>query len=140
MDKVIVGIDLGGTIVRAGVFDTEGRMLVVQEVPIEAARGPEFGLRKIQGLIEQVLAQSAAKSLSGIGIGATGPVDPIKGIINNPFTLPTWETFLLSIGCKMHFKLLSHWRMMQMRLRWVSTGRALGAMPNVSMPLRLGLA
>jgi glucokinase len=91
MDNVIVGIDLGGTIVRAGAFDSQGKLLVVHETPIEAARGPEFGLRKIQGLIEQVLAESGTKSLVGIGIGSTGPLDPILGIINNPFTLPGWD-------------------------------------------------
>ena len=91
MKDIVVGIDLGGTIVRAGAFDTHGSLLAVRENPIEAARGPEFGLGKIQGLIEQVAAESEAKSLMGIGIGSTGPVDPLKGTINNPFTLPTWE-------------------------------------------------
>lgn len=91
MDRVVIGVDLGGTILRAGAFDAQGRMLVIRETPIEAARGPESGLRKMQGLIEQVWAESGAKTLSGIGIGSTGPVDPIRGIINNPFTLPTWE-------------------------------------------------
>jgi glucokinase len=91
MEKVIVGIDLGGTTVRAGAFDSDGNLLVVREALIEAPRGPEFGLRKIQGLIEQVLAESGSKTLIGIGIGATGPVDTVHGIINNPFTLPTWE-------------------------------------------------
>lgn len=91
MEKVVIGIDLGGTFVRAGVFDHRGSLLVVRETPIEAARGPELGLGKIQELIEQVLAESGAKQLAGIGIGATGPVDPIQGTINNPFTLPTWE-------------------------------------------------
>jgi glucokinase len=91
MDKVIIGIDLGGTTVRAGAFDPQGRLLVFHETPIEAARGPELGLRKIQGLIAQVLAECGTRSLGGIGIGSTGPLDPIQGIINNPFTLPTWE-------------------------------------------------
>jgi len=91
MDKVIVGIDIGGTIVRAGAFDSNGNLLVMRETPIEAARGPERGLSKIQGLIEQVLAESRAQSLTGIGIGCTGPLDPARGTINNPFTLPTWE-------------------------------------------------
>ena len=91
MDKIVVGIDLGGTIVRAGAFNAQGSLLAVRETPIEAARGPEHGLRKIQGLIEQVWVRSAATPLIGIGIGSTGPLDPIKGIINNPFTLPTWE-------------------------------------------------
>ncbi len=91
MDKVVIGIDLGGTVLRAGAFDAHGKMRVVRETPIEAARGPEPGLRKMQGLVEQVWAESGAKGLVGIGIGATGPVDPVRGIINNPFTLPTWE-------------------------------------------------
>ena len=91
MEKVIVGIDLGGTIVRAGTFDSQGKLLIVHETPIEAARGPELGLKKIQGLIEQVLTESGTKSLIGIGIGSTGPLNPLRGIINNPFTLPTWD-------------------------------------------------
>ena len=90
MDRV-VGIDLGGTIVRAGVFDGQGSLLVVRETPIEAARGPEFGLGKIQALVKQVLTESEAQTLAGIGIGATGPVDPIRGTIHNPFTLPGWD-------------------------------------------------
>ena len=95
MDRVVIGVDLGGTILRAGAFNAHGKMLIVRETPIEAARGPEFGLRKMQGLIEQVWAESGAKTLDGIGIGSTGPVDPIRGIINNPFTLPTWENVLV---------------------------------------------
>jgi glucokinase len=91
MDRVVIGVDLGGTILRAGAFDAQGKMLAVRETPIEAARGPEPGLKKMQELIEQVWAESEAGSLVGIGIGSTGPVDPIRGVINNPFTLPTWE-------------------------------------------------
>lgn len=91
MDNVIVGIDLGGTIVRVGAFDSQGKMLVVRETPIEAVRGPELGLKKIQELIEEVLTGHKPKNLLGIGVGATGPVDPLGGTINNPFTLPTWE-------------------------------------------------
>jgi glucokinase len=91
MKQVVVGVDLGGTIVRAGGFDPEGKMLCVREVPIEAERGPEPGLKKIQSLIEQVRAESDADDLIGIGIGSTGPVDPIHGTINNPFTLPAWD-------------------------------------------------
>lgn len=91
MDNIVIGIDLGGTTVRAGAFDSDGKLLVVRETLIEAPRGPEFGLRKIQRLVEQVLAESGSKSLIGIGMGATGPVDIVRGLINNPFTLPTWE-------------------------------------------------
>ncbi len=91
MKRVAVGIDLGGTILRAGIFDSQGNMLCERETPIEAGRGPESGLQKIQALIEQVWAESEAETLVGIGIGSTGPLDPIRGTIHNPFTLPTWD-------------------------------------------------
>lgn len=86
-----IGVDLGGTIVRAGAVDAGGRLLSLREVPIQAERGPETGLRTIQDLIGQVYAGSGAGSLEGIGIGCTGPLDSLRGTIHNPYTLPTWE-------------------------------------------------
>lgn len=96
MDTVI-GIDIGGTLVRMGAFDTGGELLALREAPIEATRGPRFGLELIASLIDELLQDESLKdaaptaTLRGIGIGCTGPLDPIRGVVNNPFTLPTWE-------------------------------------------------
>lgn len=87
---VVIGVDLGGTYVRAGAVTAQGELLTVQEVPIEAERGPQVGLARIRDLIQEVWHSSQAAKLVGIGIGSTGPVDPIRGVINNPFTLPGW--------------------------------------------------
>lgn len=95
-NEIVIGVDLGGTHVRAGAFTSSGEMLAVQETPIEAARGPEIGLQRIQNLIQAVWNESGAKSLLGIGVGSTGPIDPINGIIYNPFTLPGWENVPIS--------------------------------------------
>ena len=59
--------------------------------PIEAARGPEAGLRRIAALVEQAIQKAGPVRLGGIGIGASGPVDRALGAIQNPHTLPTWE-------------------------------------------------
>jgi len=88
-------MDLGGTMVRAGVLDVEGTLLAVDQDEIEARRGPRAGLERMVGVVNKVLQASASNGepapyLRGIGLGATGPVDPLRGIINNPFTLPTW--------------------------------------------------
>lgn len=90
-DGVVVGIDLGGTNVRAGALDPQGRILSWAEAPIEAARGPRAGIGRISALIEQTLHAVGTVELRGIGIGATGPVDRERGAIQNPYTLPTWE-------------------------------------------------
>jgi glucokinase len=95
--EIVIGVDLGGTLVRAGAFDLQGKLLAQREAPIEAARGPEAGLERIEALIVGLLHfVSSTKTfrlslLRGIGIGCSGPVDPDKGLINNPHTLPTWE-------------------------------------------------
>jgi glucokinase len=90
-DEIAIGIDLGGMSVRVGAIDQQGTLLAVHDALIEAARGPEAGLARISALIEQVLTETDARLLVGIGIGSTGPVDPVLGVINNPYTLPGWK-------------------------------------------------
>lgn len=87
---LLIGIDLGGTNVRAGAFTASGTLLAWQEQPIHAAKGPEPGLETIQQLIHQVRSTSALP-LMAIGIGSTGPLDRERGSIQNPYTLPGWE-------------------------------------------------
>jgi glucokinase len=36
-------------------------------------------------------AQVLSDDLCAIGIGCAGPVDPVAGTIDNPYTLPTWD-------------------------------------------------
>jgi glucokinase len=89
--RFVVGIDLGGTFVRAGLFDSQGSMLATNQVPIQADRGAEEGLERISALIEETVRGCGRQALDGIGIGATGPVDLFRGVIQNPYTLPGWE-------------------------------------------------
>jgi len=87
---IFIGVDLGGTNVRAGAVTREGRLLAAQDAPVEAREGPQAGVDKIAGLITQVMGQAEGQ-LQAIGIGSTGPVDRDRGAIQNPYTLPTWE-------------------------------------------------
>jgi glucokinase len=86
----LLGIDLGGTNVRAGAVTQEGRLSYWQDAPIEAARGPEAGLRTITQLVEEVI-RKAGQPVVALGVGSTGPLDRQRGCIQNPYTLPSWE-------------------------------------------------
>lgn len=90
MKEVVVGIDLGGTYVRVGVFQSNSSLLTVLQQPIEAQKGGEAGVQRIMSMIDQALKESEG-SLLGIGMGSTGPVDSARGLIQNPYTLPGWE-------------------------------------------------
>lgn len=92
MSGILIGVDLGATMVRAGAFTPGGEMLVVDQVEIQARRGPETGFERICALIERLLGGNslAGAQLLGVGVGSTGPVDALSGVIVNPGTLPGW--------------------------------------------------
>ncbi len=88
--ELLIGVDLGGTNVRAGAFTPGGELITANETPIDAALGPAAGLKTIEKLINQVILASGQEA-AAIGIGSTGPIDRVRGLINNPYTLPGWD-------------------------------------------------
>jgi glucokinase len=75
---MIGAIDIGGTKLAVGLVDNAGRVLAKRET----ATGPEStysgGLETIVGMLRE-MAKSARVKITGIGIGSTGPVDPLTG-------------------------------------------------------------
>jgi glucokinase len=88
--QIAIGVDLGGTHVRVGAFDSVGQLLSQNEASI-ASIGPDKGLSLIEQLIHERLDSINSPILLGIGVGATGPVDAVHGFINNPYTLEGWS-------------------------------------------------
>jgi len=88
--RFVVGVDLGGTFVRAGLLDARGAQHSNLRLPILADEGPQAGLERIRGVIQAVCSGLGEGRLAAIGIGASGPLDPQKGLIQNPYTLPGW--------------------------------------------------
>lgn len=91
--SILVGIDIGGTKIAAAAVTTAGELLSRASMPTEAERGFEDGLQRITVLVRRVLdeAHVGLADLRAIGIGCAGPVDPVAGTIDNPYTLPTWD-------------------------------------------------
>ena len=89
----VLGIDIGGTKLAAGVVDADGKMLERGEVPTLAHEGPEPVLERIVGLGRDLLARAAARKepAQRIGIGCAGPVDLKAGKVFNPPNLPGWS-------------------------------------------------
>jgi glucokinase len=87
---MIAGVDIGGTKISVGMVDETGRVLARAECPTAPERGLADGLDRISTMIEETRLQ-ADDGLSGIGVGCTGPVDPIAGTIGNVEFLPGWQ-------------------------------------------------
>jgi len=100
---VAIGMDIGGTHVRVGVFNSDGHLLGQHEASI-AAIAPENGLNLIERLIQESLDSVISPSLLGIGIGCTGPLDTVHGLINNPYTLEGWNSVPIAERLSKTFK------------------------------------
>jgi len=87
---MIGAVDIGGTKIAVGVVDEGGRVLAREECPTDPEKGLADGLRRITDMLHHTAAQ-AGGSLQGVGIGCTGPVSPLLGIIGNNEFLPGWE-------------------------------------------------
>lgn len=76
MDKICVGIDLGGTTVKMGFFTAEGNNICKWEIPTRKEENGKYILQDIAAALEaELLAREIKKEdVLGIGIGVPGPV------------------------------------------------------------------
>lgn len=76
-----IGIDLGGTNLRAAAFDESGQLLkkVSGSTPVEA--GPEAVIADMVRSAEQLRAEFGRDALAGIGVGVPGNIDKQLGTV-----------------------------------------------------------
>src|SRR5512141_1676576 len=83
MDRFI-GVDLGGTTLRAALVDTEtGKLAGLKETQTVAHDGHEAVMRRMGSLINAVIAESGypRAEIKGVGIGVPGLLDLEQGIV-----------------------------------------------------------
>jgi glucokinase len=81
--KHTVGVDLGGTSLRAAVVDmASGRLVQVRKMPTPAREGPLAIIDAIVGLVTDVVRACGldTAALAGVGIGIPGLVDTERGV------------------------------------------------------------
>jgi glucokinase len=86
-----IGVDLGGTNLRAALIDTRGGSIIFQRKCQTLARdGQEAVIQRIVGLIQEVIAESGVPEaeIRGVGIGVPGTPDVDRGIIRFLTNLP----------------------------------------------------
>lgn len=76
---VVVGIDLGGTNIKAGLFDTGGSLLKKISLPTQGSEGPEAVISRLGQAVAELQQDRAVGTLLGVGIGAPGSHDLSSG-------------------------------------------------------------
>jgi len=93
MSEIFVGIDLGGTNIKIGCFDSQLKLICKTVVATEADMGPEVVVDKIADTTEKLLADNglSSEALGAIGIGAPGPSKLDEGIIIASPNMPSFK-------------------------------------------------
>ncbi len=93
MNRLALGVDIGGTKTSTGLVDPAGNILQEDTVPTDPKNGFENFVERLNSSINRVLSEAncTLTNVKGIGIGCPGPLNLEKGTVNNPYTLPTWD-------------------------------------------------
>jgi glucokinase len=87
---MIGAVDIGGTKIAVGIVDDEGRLLARAEAPTDPEGGYSNAMDRTITMLRSVAAQTSTE-IRGIGIGSTGPVDPVTGKIGDVNFFPHWQ-------------------------------------------------
>lgn len=86
---MIGAVDIGGTKIAVGIVDDEGTVLSRTQVSTDP-HNYSAGIDSIASMLREN-ANKAGVELTGIGIGSTGPVDPLRGEFGDVDFLPGWR-------------------------------------------------
>ncbi|MBM4082087.1 MAG: ROK family protein, partial [Planctomycetes bacterium] len=97
MSKYVIGIDLGGTFIKAGIVDVKGRMVAKEKVDTCGPEGVDAVIRQIAkaASLVQKKAKVARKDILGVGIGAPGTINIAAGVVTFAPNLPGWRNIAL---------------------------------------------
>jgi glucokinase len=93
MAEYSIGVDLGGTNLRAAAVDHAGKILERVSGSTQLTAGRDAVISDIVASILRLRAERAADHLAGIGIGVPGFIIIEKGIISMSPNLPFFENF-----------------------------------------------
>lgn len=93
-EHLFVGLDVGGSSMKAGVVNDSGQPLTgAVGLPTEAHRGQEHGLATMVDAIQKAMsaAQVTIDRISAIGVATPGTLDINAGLILDPPNLKPWR-------------------------------------------------
>ncbi len=91
MSAYSIGVDLGGTNLRAAAVSSEGIILDRVSVAVNFHAGPESVIKHIADVIKGLRTRVGRSGLRGVGIGVPGFIDIDAGVIIGSANLPGFQ-------------------------------------------------
>ncbi len=92
---LFVGVDVGGTGIKIGLVDNQGRSLERKRIDTLEERGPADAVARIRDAIGELLQKVVVSwnDVAAVGLGTPGTMDIPRGLILAPPNLPHWRYF-----------------------------------------------
>jgi len=95
MAHYAVGIDLGGTNLKAALVERDDGLVESTRCPTEAAQGPDHVVDRIAHVVRQMIDAAPtsgpdAGEVVGVGVGSPGTIDWDRTTVSHPPNLPDW--------------------------------------------------
>ncbi|CAH1224676.1 Glucokinase [Paenibacillus plantiphilus] len=89
-EKIVVGVDIGGTAIKVGICSIDGELLHTFEGPTEVEKGSDTICSNIAQYARDIVEQSpfSWEQVEGVGIGIAGFLDIPNGIVKFSPNLP----------------------------------------------------
>jgi glucokinase len=102
-DRYSIGIDLGGTSVRIGLFADDMTQIECISIPTRREDGPEAVVLDMRDAVCG-LERRHAISVAAVGLGSPGPLDLVHGRLCTLPNFPGWDNFRLKLATETAFK------------------------------------
>lgn len=92
VERLTVGIDLGGSAIKAGVVTSEGEVLGRQSIPTPLT-SPQAGISALVYAAKQAIRASGInpQRIQAVGIGTPGVLNPKTGVVREAANLTGWQ-------------------------------------------------
>ena len=91
MSEVAIGVDLGGTNLRAAAVSATGSIVAETSTSTLADEGLEAVIQRMATIITEIAAKASAGDDVPVGVAAPGPLDPRSGVVLFAPNLPGWR-------------------------------------------------
>jgi glucokinase len=92
---LFLGFDVGGTSIKLGVVDDNGRAIAKTSVPTDEEQGPREAVKRARAAADGLLGGVGLQvgDLTGVGLCVPGTMDIPRGMFLQPHNLPHWHYF-----------------------------------------------
>ena len=98
MSETYVGIDVGGTNIKIGLFDSELKLISKTSITTNADMGPDIVINNMARTVEELISKAGLtlEDIVAIGIGTPGPAKYSEGIIIRSTNMPKFKNVPIS--------------------------------------------